>query len=218
VTVDQLGWIEDFNRLDAAWRDLAALRVAAWRADFDRMIAIEAALRQDGAWRRGPSSWLGVLGRERSELVHSRLLAWLMDPVAQHGLGTRVLDGVLAAVGLSSVGSADAVIRLEVGSRSSIADIVVDLPHGEVVIENKVDALEGDRQCWRLATDHPNAAMVFLTRAGYVPVTAGETLDRWKTLSWRDVASILTTATTSTAGPARHIAVEYATELRRLFS
>jgi hypothetical protein len=55
-------------------------RFAAVKADADDLV-------DRGLWTSGPGDMLSVLGRQRDELIHSRLIAWLLVPTNRHGLG-----------------------------------------------------------------------------------------------------------------------------------
>src|SRR5688572_4715448 len=48
-----------------------------------------------GLWVSGPGDLLGVLGRQRDELTHSRMIAWLLTPTGRHGLGRSFLRNLL---------------------------------------------------------------------------------------------------------------------------
>ena len=142
-----------FSRLGAEWREIQRNRhttAGHWETKLHVLRAEEGRLRDSGSWVHGRSDYLGVLGRHRDELAHSRMLAWLLDPCARHGLGTRVLAGVLRHA------SPDATLPLglervnvftEVVLGDGRLDIVVDAPSLYLVIENKVDAHEGEGQC-----------------------------------------------------------------------
>src|SRR4029079_7813812 len=53
------------------------------RVDLERFTAVKTEaddLVNRGLWTSGPSDMLSVLGRQRDELIHSRLIAWLLVP------------------------------------------------------------------------------------------------------------------------------------------
>src|SRR5262249_28404613 len=85
----------------AEWRELHSQSIDRWNQHLQNIQKGEERLRDAGRWRRGRRDFLGVLGRHRDELTHSRMIEWLLDPCGHHGLGTHVLAGVLAAVGVS---------------------------------------------------------------------------------------------------------------------
>jgi hypothetical protein len=102
-----------------------------------------------------------AIGASRNELRHSNFLAWLFDPIANHGLGSRFLREFLRRVSEKSNGHRDVPRMLEfivadlddaVVSRELYSiDILIDLPsiNTLVVIENKIGAKAGENQLSR---------------------------------------------------------------------
>lgn len=112
-----------------------------------------------------------ILGIERRELSHAALLGWLLNPRADHGLGTVPLRSLLMiacglsgdcapaldAVDIDNLDLHSAQVDLEVAARvpesgrTRRLDLVVTVPHGEgaravLVVEYKVDASETEDQ------------------------------------------------------------------------
>src|SRR5258708_1684856 len=94
----------DFQRLLQAWRSLgvaenepmaikcgAVESGGAWDRAYELMLEEQRGLMESGAWFRGRSDLLGVIGRARREVDHCAVLAWLLDPRMPHGLGVRFL-------------------------------------------------------------------------------------------------------------------------------
>ncbi len=106
-----------------------------------------------------PVALFRIMGLSRRELPYNRVLAWLLDPEADHGAG-RVLLAVLAdALGMprlaTDVRAGEFIdVRGEfpwpdsVGS-SGIPDLLVISPHAALVVENKVEAPESGRTQYR---------------------------------------------------------------------
>jgi hypothetical protein len=170
--------------------------LATWEAELAALVAEEARLRAQGSWLRGPHDLLGIIGRLRSEASHTDVLAWFLDPIGAHGLGTAPLEGLLKLIGRDVPG--DDTLgwcrpAREVGIDRTIADLVIDGPDLRLVFEVKVDAPEQPRQAERLVHhfDTDEASFVFLTRSGTLPVTAGEHMDRWAAISWAQVLTLL---------------------------
>jgi hypothetical protein len=208
--------------LSARWKALQGRldgdRLELWRTSFAAMSLRSEASVAAGTWRTGPSDTLGVLGRDRDELSHSRMLGWLLDPLGQHGLGSTFLAAFAGALCQPLIGSCErAAVYLEMSRGESRADIVIQLPQDTIVIENKVDAGEQADQCLRLANDHPDGLLVFLTPSGKRPTTAGTSLYRWKSLSWRQLGKILTAVLPGAVGPGRSATIDYNSTLKRLF-
>jgi hypothetical protein len=84
---------------------------------------------------------LEITGYQRQELLSSNVLAFFLDPANPHGLGTTLLDALLASVGaepLQDVGQVD--VRTEVYTQQGKRlDIVIDAGAAVVAIENKID-------------------------------------------------------------------------------
>jgi hypothetical protein len=170
--------------------------VENWESQLAVLVKEESALRAQGRWLRGPHDLLGVIGRRRSELTHTAALAWFLDPIGAHGLGTEPLAGFLRLIG-GDVPDEDVLgwcrpVR-EIAVEDTRADLVIDGPGLRIVVEVKVDAGEGEEQTERLVRhfDEEGARFVFLTRSGAMPGNAGEDLDRWCAISWADVLTVL---------------------------
>src|SRR4051794_23963078 len=56
--------------------------------DFDHLAA-------SGELDRRDTNLLAVIGLSRTELVHSQVVRWLLDPSASHGLGASLLSDLL---------------------------------------------------------------------------------------------------------------------------
>ena len=92
-------WTAEFDRMTVDWLSMRARRaandLADWTTTFAQFVVDQRELRDRGQWYSGPPDLLSVIGRARRETFHCALLAWLMDPGAPHGLGTRYLAEVL---------------------------------------------------------------------------------------------------------------------------
>lgn len=90
-----------------------------------------------------------MLGRTRQELDHSAVVAWLLRPTGWHQLGTAFLERFLATTvpGTNFPRLSEAVVRTEVTRQSVRADIVISGRGWKVIVENKVDSPESERQC-----------------------------------------------------------------------
>lgn len=199
-----------FDQVRAEW--LAISRMPA--LDLKRFAQIKSeadALAESGAWDSGPSDMLSVLGRERDELLHSRLIAWLLVPNHHHGLGRGVLAGFLDALwpGDGLMRSGPVTAELEVPGagidedgrlREARADIVLRGDGVTVVVENKLDAGEQPDQCerlyWAFAGEPGEVRWVFLTPSGREPVTAKSpaAIDSWRSIGYRDLRGIVDAA------------------------
>ena len=59
-------------------------------------------LRDQGRWRGGHRTLMHGLGIRHPEVDLTAGPAWLLDPDGWHGLGSRVLSGLLGQLGLTS--------------------------------------------------------------------------------------------------------------------
>lgn len=233
------GWLDAIEVMSSEWEalldaeqgqltDVRPQQVATWLAALEAIRDEYHALRQAGRWTSGPTDLLSIIGRSRWETYHSALLAWLLDPNMQHGLGTRFLEALVSrcfpdeAFGTLS----DAWSQCEVQCGGGQVDIVVWSSALTLVIENKVDALETLGQCdiyFAAFGEEPDARFVFLTPSGSRPQTAtGDAAQAFRTLSYRAVKEDLQTVLAETAelppAPARDVALQYLRTLEREFA
>jgi PD-(D/E)XK nuclease superfamily len=172
--------------------------LANWEQSIDSMRREAASLRDQGRWRGGRRTLMHALGIQHSEVYLTAGLAWLLDPDGWHGLGSKVLSGLLVQLGLPS--AIDYPVRVAVEETRSggetRADLVVRMPGVTLLIEAKVYADEQPGQCDRLAdawaTEEP--ALVFLTLEGRSPRTAIRSAALWHQLAWPQVAAIIADA------------------------
>src|ERR1700742_3638770 len=166
--------------------------LANWEQSIDSMRREAASLRDQGRWRGGRRTLMHALGIQHSEVYLTAGLAWLLDPDGWHGLGSKVLSGLLVQLGLPS--AIDYPVRVAV--EETRADLVVRMPGVTLLIEAKVYADEQPGQCDRLAdawaTEEP--ALVFLTLEGRSPRTAITSAALWHQLAWPQVAAIIADA------------------------
>lgn len=220
-------------RLQSEWREVvvrhAAAAVAGWTDQIGQMVAEQDALRAAGRWMRGRHDYLGVLGLHRHEVWHSRMIAWLLDPCGHHGLGSKALEALLRRVFGAEVscrvapGLMRAAASCEEARDGGRCDIIVRAPGVTLVVENKVDALEGHRQCddyFEAFAQEPGALFAFLTPSGRPPVSAsGAAAQAFAPIGYRVIRDVLRAALASGEPSARgrHIAEDYLCTLDREF-
>ena len=78
--------------------------------------------------------------------LHSRFLAFLLDPKATHNQGTALLNLLLKRVGIQNFDSENAIVEAEY---RSIDILVRNQSKQAVIIENKIYAGDQDEQLWR---------------------------------------------------------------------
>jgi hypothetical protein len=154
---------------------------------FSQMVTAQRQMMDRGQWTHGPVTLLEVLDLQHSEVHHCRVLRWLLDPLAHHGLGAAFMRALSTRLDLHLACPERARVDAEVPHARSRADVVIrDADNSwTVVIEAKINAAEGNLQAARLERDWPEPAkLVFLTRrGGCVPLTAAGP-ERWQALSW----------------------------------
>src|SRR5690554_752768 len=233
-------WDDQLIRLSNEWNVIIERRaqqkgerikkhVTTWKSALDSMQLEYEALVAKGEWLRGPSDLLSIIGRPRYETYHSAMIAWLLDPLARHGLGDRFLRSFLIACNVNwsfdNAQLATPTITCEEARDNCRADIIFRIPGFTLVIENKVNAGEGDTQCDRLFSafiKNEDAHFLFLTPSGRRPRTAtGEAAEAFCTLSYSQLRSCLKSALDDTSNSAasvgRATAINYLTTLMKDF-
>jgi len=233
-------WNEQVIRLQNEWAAILERRaqhknerienrVTTWKAAVDSMQLEYEELVAKGEWFRGPSDLLSIIGRPRYETYHSAMIAWLLDPLARHMLGDRFLRAFLVACNtdwaFDKALLATPTITCEETRDNCRADIIFRVSGFTLVIENKVDASEGDTQCDRLFNafnKDEDACFLFLTPTGRRPRTAtGEAAEAFCTLSYSQLRSCLKSALDNSSNLAasvgRATAINYLTTLMKDF-
>ncbi len=200
---------ERFAELAGEWRAIVRAPAAPSEDAFRALQAEAAAIRASGNWVSGPGDLLSILGRQRDELFHSRLIGWLLNPSGRHGLGDRFLCAFLAEAwpgeAIDTDGAVDIALewpRSGVSEATGLtvearADLVITLESLVVVVENKLDAGEQADQCerlyWPWAQDPVETRWVFLTPSAREPVTATSDVARaaWRSLGYAQVQRAL---------------------------
>jgi hypothetical protein len=121
-------------------------------------------------------SFMKVFGIENNELAHSSFLAWLLDPLGYHGLGSQFVEKFICKVAsktknldFSNLDFSNLCVDQEISGDESRLDIRIRDPLGSFIciIENKMLSPEGIDQTDRLYRDfHGISAselFVFLT-------------------------------------------------------
>ncbi|MBQ0905520.1 PD-(D/E)XK nuclease family protein [Micromonospora sp. U21] len=177
-------------------------RIEAWEHNLSVLSAEAAEIKAAGGWRRGPRTMLQLLSIEQSELRLVKILGWLLSPNGHHGLGNSVVAALLTRVGIPYIASDVVTVRLEesrldpIDSTRTRADLVLRVGRLCVLIEAKVWAIEQPEQCDRLARlwRDENPELIFLTPWGNPPSTATRADNSWVTISWEDIADIVSEA------------------------
>lgn len=146
-----------------------------------------------------------ALQLSRNEILHSRFLAFLLDPRAHHDQGTLFLVSFVSLLALDASACPDmlerarVLVEYDLGSYGRL-DIVILLADGRIIaLENKVWASEQDQQIPRyqawlgqqvkpLVGEH---LLVFLTPQGRLPTEVDPGGPRVQTLSYADISNWL---------------------------
>lgn len=144
---------------------------------------VDAALQQSlSRRRRHPDVDLfAELNLSGVEAFHTRMLAFLLNPLAAHGQGGLFLDLWLKCLELPGGSSGARVVAEYAITSQSRVDLLLRLKNHTILIENKVYAGEGEDQLARYATwlqQEPVAhkTLIFLTPDGRRPTSGGEPL------------------------------------------
>jgi hypothetical protein len=146
-----------------------------------------------------------ALGVTRKEVVQSKFLAYLLDPNEHHCQAALFLNALLTQIGILGINSinTEQIKRVRVSTEHSAGenlgrmDIVLFCqPNWLIVIENKVDAGEADKQLTRYAEwlnkqqGYELKKLIFLTPTGHESVTAKT--DNYLQLSYLDLTKAFT--------------------------
>ena len=188
---------DEWNALLASSADDREL-IGNWEQSIDSMRREADSLRDQGRWRGGHRTLMHALGVQYREVFLTAGLAWLLDPDGWHGLGSRVLSGLLTQVGLPTAVSYPVRVAVEEtrAGGETRADLVVRMPGVTLLIEAKVYADEQPGQCDRLADawTEEQPELVFLTLDGRLPHTAVTSAGLWHRLAWPQVAEVIADA------------------------
>jgi hypothetical protein len=118
----------------------------------------------------------------REAVLHTRMIAGLLDPNASHHQGGKFLASFLRLVGQNIIATGelrDWDVKAEQKIPGGCLDILLKGPGILIAVENKIDAGEGPQQLARYAEwmesqkrDYPVQELIFLTTEGAAPITA----------------------------------------------
>lgn len=178
--------------------ELDATALGCWFAKLRNPMAH---LRKNGGFS---NPWeVARLGRD--EVRNTAVLAWLIDPLANHGLGDILLRALLERIHRAQPGFPVVPVgRINVTTevcpeedQSDRVDIEIRCESFYVLIEVKIDAPEGREQLARYGRSARNLALsrpwalVFLTRRGGNARSAGNYAPHVLPLTWRELSYTL---------------------------
>ncbi|MCX9009858.1 MAG: PD-(D/E)XK nuclease family protein [Candidatus Methanoperedens sp.] len=153
-------------------------RVEEFRMAFTRLILTVNQAKEKGLWRKTYFNLFDILGYQRLEMVHSNVLAWLLNPEEAHGLGDKFLRAFFYKVFNKKEIPNNFSIKVhrEKWEGGYPIDIVVEGKNWWLVIENKIDSDEQENQTKRYATKYKckgklgeNVFLVLLSPTGWQP-------------------------------------------------
>lgn len=175
--------------------------IAIWEDRYEAARSGQHELTRSRKWRGGPRTLLAAIGVQDRELCLTAGLAWLLRPDGHHGLGPAMLDRLLGRLGIDQT-TGDVRITCEESrgdnhasglDRATKADLVVYARNWTIVCEAKTYAREQDRQLDRLYHHWKGEAaprFLFLTRSAREPVSAVESREHWRQLTWGEIAEL----------------------------
>ncbi|WP_426571323.1 PD-(D/E)XK nuclease family protein [Aquihabitans sp. McL0605] len=165
------------------------------------MSASKLDLTRNGQWVSGPSTLMSVLGLSRAEVVNCRMVRWLFDPLARHGIGVDMIRSLADYLDITIESPETASVETEIAIADTRADIVLTAGSDTIVFEAKIDAAEQDQQGKRIETHWPDAdPLIFLTAGrARIPHSAADPA-RWRHLSWLWIAETASAHTTQKHG------------------
>ena len=196
-----------YDEVDSAPSGPSGAILKGDREALQTMARVETELISQGRWAAGPATLFAALGLQHQEIANCRVLAWLLDPLAPHGLGATTLRSLLQHLNSVSQeplfpsfgGLERTTVVLEEARGRTRADVILYGPSWAIVIEAKMGAAEQPEQGQRLAANWPDAIYVFLTKRGRAMSTAGASV--WLPLTWTTVLNFVRDALRSAEKP-----------------
>jgi len=171
--------------------------------------------------RKEEFSFMKIFGLEHDELVHSSFIAWLLDPLESHGLGSLFVRRFLEGTGLKieELDFSTLQVETEKSSDKSRLDIRIFGSCGkfQCIIENKIWSREGADQTSRLYNDfhdegYEKELFIFLT----LDQKSKPENEHFISMNYACVLQILTELLDLAKGDTRFLMKHYSNTLERL--
>lgn len=161
--------------LDIANNERDAAEYPIFKKNMLKLAAAVSEAKSKGQWRKEHFNLFEVLGypNSRLEQIHSNVLAWLFNPCEAHGCGVRFLKEFMERFFQRQVLGEDGItVQREHQENGNRPDIIVRGPNWNLVVENKIDSAEGEKQSIRYV-DHwrssRNTSFAWITPTGWAP-------------------------------------------------
>ncbi|MCL2609695.1 MAG: PD-(D/E)XK nuclease family protein [Treponema sp.] len=118
-----------------------------------------------------------ILNLTDKELIHSGIIAMLLDPKGEHGMGGRFLERFLEIIAVEECAGIDlssAVVEREKIIEGGRLDIVITAKNKKIIIENKIHARDGENQLVKYHHHNTGAVLLYLTLDGKPSESANE--------------------------------------------
>ena len=172
-----------------------------------------------------------VLKNAQTEIKHSNVLAWLLDPKESHNTGNKALklflESIPSDVDLTSLINGSSKISVEVLREWEDIDISILIKSGSkrflIIIENKIKTKDSHKQLKKYRNRVENKykedfkkIFIYLTPEGEEPKDKNELQD-WNLLSYRQIVSgVLNKVTLVAKGDVKKFIVQYVDILGRI--
>jgi hypothetical protein len=169
-------------------------RIEEFTKTFNELILKIKKAQKRGLWRKTHFNLFAILGYQRLEEAHSNILAWLLNPEDSHGLGDKFLSAFFRSVfAKEPISYSSITVIRENQEGKDRPDVVVKGDNWWLVIENKIDGIEGKGQTTKYAKRWgrngeigENVFLVFLTPSGTLPACK-----HFKPVSYRVIREVL---------------------------
>ena len=117
-----------------------------------------------------------ILNLTSDELSHSRIIAMLLNPKGDHGMGSLFLRRFLETTNVECIGIdfSGAVVEREKPIEGGRPDIVITTNVKEIIIENKIYAQDQGEQLSRYSNYNKDAVLLYLILDGHPSKSAKE--------------------------------------------
>lgn len=172
-----------------------------------------------GTWVKTHFNSFEILGfpHNRLERIHSNILAWLLDPTESHGLGKEFLNRLIGLRFRFVVfGNEQISVSVESQDGSDRPDIIVQGDRWRLIIENKVDAPQGEKQTVRYVNRYGKMRDKTPYFLMVNPTNSSKPEDEsFKVVTYTEIAAVLESLNTKAAEAASFFIGDFIEHVRR---